>query len=182
MAAVERSFLAPLPNRLYLDTDILVSSLVGAEPHHERCRVFLDRLVDQGSTTIYVSSLTWIEFAHVVTRPAFRNRQPDAVRRRYRLERWGRQVVRQTYVNDWLADLQSLLNQFDSTELSLSEPIRRAAASYMVDYNIGSQDAVHLASAAREGIADVASLDAGYRRIDGLVLWNDLIHTRTRST
>jgi predicted nucleic acid-binding protein len=43
--------------------------------------------------------------------------------------------------------------------------------------NVGSQDAAHLASAAEVEVRDFASPDEAYRRVDGLILWNDLIHT-----
>lgn len=75
-----------------------------------------------------------------------------------------------------LGRLDDALGQFQVVEVPVAPGVRRLAASYMAAYGMGSQDAVHLASAAQDGVLDFASLDGVYRRVDDLDLWNDLIH------
>jgi predicted nucleic acid-binding protein len=173
--AIEHPFSDPAPARLYVDTDILISHSISTEPHHVRCTTFLERLAREGRTTLHVSSLSWMEFAHVVTRDGFRNRLDPTIYRRYQLQHWRQARVRPYYLRDLLNDLEELLNQFNWFEIPLTPAVRVLASAYMADFALGSQDAVHLASAAAEGMPDFASLDSVYRRVDGLSLWNDLV-------
>jgi predicted nucleic acid-binding protein len=46
----------------------------------------------------------------------------------------------------------------------------------MADYNLRAQDAVRLARADVAGVRDFASFDRRFRRVDGLILWNDQIY------
>ncbi|MFN8634933.1 MAG: type II toxin-antitoxin system VapC family toxin [Chloroflexota bacterium] len=181
MPAVEHGFLDPVPERLYVDTDIFVNHLVAGQPHHTRCRVFLERLQREARTTLYVSSLSWLEVAHVITRPGFREALPDELQRRYRIGRWQRPDIRRAYIDGLLGDFESVLGQFAWVEVPLTPMVRRLTTRFMAEYGLGSQDAAHLASAAQEGVVDFASLDVAFRRVDDLDLWNDLIH-RPRTT
>ncbi len=88
MPATEHAFSEPPPPGLCLDTDILISCLIETQPHHARCRDFLDRLAREGATTIYTSSLSWLEVAHVVCRQRFRDQLPDVILQEYQLHRW----------------------------------------------------------------------------------------------
>jgi predicted nucleic acid-binding protein len=174
--ALDRSFLEPIPDQLYVDTDIFVNYLFSSQPHHARCRAFLDRLQASVQTTLYVSPLSWLELAHVISRPSFRDELTDELQRRYRVGRWHQPEIRQAYLDGLLGEFDALLSQFAWVEVPMSPLVRRLAVRFMAEYGLGSQDASHLASAAHAGVADFASFDAVYRRVDGLSLWNDRIH------
>ena len=143
--------------------------------NHQRCVSFIARLAQHGLTVVDVSSLMWMEFAHHVTRERFRLVLAGDVRRTYRLHRWHDPLVREAYLQAMLRTLENLLAQFEWHEVALTETIRRDATRLMAEYNLRSYDAVYLASARAVGVADFASLDRGYRRVDGLQLWNDRI-------
>ena len=175
MPARERMFSDPLPKRLFIDTNILVSYLFEFDWHHERCIRFM-RALHEEDTVLLVSSLTWVEFAQVITRSAFRQRLPLTIRQRFRLQRWELRSVRELYFADLLGALDSAMAQFRWVEVDLTPEVRRRAVEYMARYALGSQDAVHLASAALAGVPDFASLDDVFRRVDGLLLWNDRLH------
>ncbi len=51
------------------------------------------------------------------------------------------------------------------------------AIRYVIQYNLDSDDALHLAAAGAQGVTDLASFDEGLRRVDVIYLWNDFIHT-----
>ena len=53
---------------------------------------------------------------------------------------------------------------------------RSIALEFVSRYNVGPHDAANLASAQFAGVLDLASFDRGYRRVDGLFLWNDRIY------
>lgn len=175
MPASERAFSEPPPESAYLDSDFLIILFVPTHLLHAQAQGFARRLIGAG-TVAHVSSLVWIEFAHVTTRAAFRDDLPAALRRRFRLDAWDDAQVRQEYLRAGLGALDELLDQFvEWVELPTDEAVRRQALTYIGEYNLGAQDAVHLASARLAGLNDLVSFDRGYRRVDGLTLWNDRI-------
>jgi len=175
MPALERSFSEPLPARLYIDTDILLSATVRSEPHHARCADLL-RLARQGGTVLYISTLSWLEYAHTVSRERFRQNLPEPIRRRFRLGRWQEAPVRATYLAALIGEFERLLGYYEYEVMPISAQVRDLALTHMARHALGSQDAVHLASAALAGVPDFASLDDAFRRVDGLLLWNDRVH------
>ncbi len=178
MPATEHSFnTVDLPVHLYVDTDFLIACLIATQPHHQRCSDFMVRLLRRDSTTLYLSSLSWMELAHFVLRADFRDRQPPDIRRQYRLDQWENPDVRTEWLFTMISRVEAMLQPFDWNELSLTSRIRRTAIGYMAGHNLGAHDAVHLASAVAAGVADLASLDRGFRRVEGINLWNDRIHT-----
>lgn len=177
MPADERSFVEPLPPQLYVDTDIWIAQLLEPEPHHARCSAFLQRIAHGGSTTLYVSSLTWIEFENVILKPQFRARLPREWHQRFGLARWQDATIRRAYIEFMLGIFDDALASFTWNEIPLTPDIRRRAARDIADHNVRPHDAVHLASATAVGVADFASLDEAFRRVDRLLLWNDHIHS-----
>ena len=93
------------------------------------------------------------------------------------LIRWQDQRVREEYVRSLLGWVERLLDQFTWNEVFITDQIQVAATEAMTRFRLLSQDACHLACAQQEGVQDSASFDEAYRRVDGLILWNDLIHT-----
>lgn len=177
MPATERSYTADLPSaRLYLDTDFLINCLFTTEPHHGRCRAFMVRLFQHGLTTLYLSTLTWMEYAHVIAKESFRKGLPPAFAQQFQLDQWDQPLTRDAYMGAMLSALQKLLDKFDWEEISLTADVRRRATQFMAEYKLDSHDAVHLASANYVGVFDLASLDRVFRRVDGLYLWNDQLY------
>ncbi len=75
-----------------------------------------------------------------------------------------------------LSSFDDALAQFAWNEVTLTPEVRLRAVEHIVDYSMQPNDAVHLASAFAAGCTNFASFDEGFRRVDGLILWNDLIH------
>ena len=179
MPATERPFFSSTdlpPGHLYLDTDVIIHALIRSQPHHDRCVRFLARVAQQGWTTIHLSTLSWSAVAHRLAHPKFREGLPMDVRRQYRLDHWDRSDVRRRYLSEHLAQAAELLEPFEWEELSLTPEILRTALGIMVEYNLGSQDAIHLATMRQAGVVDLASFDKRFRRVDWLYLWNDRIY------
>lgn len=176
MPADERSFIDEPPGHLYLDTDFIVAYLIDSEPHHIRCRAFVRDLEAWGGTALYLSSLCWIEFANVVMKERLRVSLSEETRLRFHLQVWQDISVRENYLASMLEALDTMLAQFVWNEISLTPSIRLLASRYIARHRFGAHDAVHLASAEYAGVSDVATFDEAYRRVDGFVLWNDLIH------
>jgi predicted nucleic acid-binding protein len=177
MPATERLFDEPLPTELYLDTDILIAHLNDSDLHHVRTVPFLERIAQNSATVVYISSFSWVEFIHVVVRERFRTSLPLETRQRLRISRWDEPLVRQAYLQAFVRALDELLAQFRYVEIELTSDIRATALHYVAQFNLGGQDAVHLASSTRTGVFDFTSFDEAFRKVDGLTLWNDQIHT-----
>ena len=90
--------------------------------------------------------------------------------------------MRTSYLQWFLTAFEQLFGQFEWSEAVLTSGVRAQALQYVADYNLETHDAVHLASAFRHGVIDLASLDEAFRRVDGLNLWNDLIHVQPATT
>lgn len=178
MGATEHSFSEVPPQRLYLDTNIILEYLVETEPHHSRSTAFLDKVSSLGLTAIYLSSISWIEFVHVVLSEDFRNGLPSDTRQLYQLSDWGSGLVRRNYLVAFVERMKELLAHFDVYEIELTSAIQELAVTYSADHKLDSQDAVHLASMTMAHVLDLASFDSDFRDIDGLHLWNDNIHMR----
>lgn len=176
MPADERSFTDEPPDRLSLDTDFIIAYLIATEPHHARCRAFMRRLKEEGRTALYVSSLCWIEFANVIMKERLRASLSEEARRRFRLRQWQDAAVREAYLQSMLEAFDTMLAQFAWSEITLAPAVRQRANRYIARYRLSAHDAVHAASAEYAGVTDLAALDEAYRRVDGIVLWNDLIH------
>jgi predicted nucleic acid-binding protein len=98
------------------------------------------------------------------------------LRRRFRLDHWQEPAVRRAWTAHLLGNFEILLSQCDWAEIALTPAIRAAAIDLIAEYNLNTHDAVHLASAREAGVVNLASLDRGYRRVDGLHLWNDRVY------
>lgn len=175
MPATERSFQELLPKQLFVDADFLISALIQTEPHHRRSADLLQRAASH-TTEIFLSSLTWMEFASAVAKERFRAGLPEELQRNLALRWWQRRPVRRRYLEFLLQRLQDTLDQFQWNEVSLTPEVRTLAIEGIMQFNLRSHDAVVHASAEWAGVTDLASFDEAYRRVDGFVLWNDLIH------
>lgn len=176
MPATERLFTETPSSRLYLDNDFIINGLIAGQPHHDRTTRFVVRLAEVGMTTLYVSSLVWLEFIHVVCRNDFRAALPPDEAERFSLANWNNAQVRKNYHAHMLGLLDQFLSQFEVIEVPLGPEIRETACDYVSRFNLGANDAAHLASAISAGVLDLASYDAKFRRVDDLFLWNDRIY------
>ena len=138
----------------------------------------IERLLYEGRTALVVSSLLWTEFAHSICKEGFRLALEAREAQAVAPIRWQRLIVRQRYLRRYVAELDGILAQFNWIEVPLDETIRRSAVDLMARHALGSQDAVHVATAFAAGTPDLASFDAAYRRVDGLALWNDRVRRR----
>jgi predicted nucleic acid-binding protein len=171
--ATERAFTGTPPAHLYLDTNVILDYLIATRPLHQLAVTLFDWLDAYELTTLYVSSLSWLEFAHVVARPSFRDALPTSDQQRYQLDKWHTPAVRRAYMRAMLGFMEQFLGQSTWNEVAVTTAVRSQAIDSMVQYNLDAHDAVHLACAMLEGVYDLASFDRGFRRVDGLVLWNN---------
>lgn len=171
MPATRHALTEFAPSRLYPDTSFLLNVLIPSYPRHAAASAFLRQLVRTGATTLYVSSLTWLEFGHAVLRPDCRAGLAPDVQRQYRMDRWHDIDVRDAYLVSLIDRMQALLSEFDWYDVAVTLDVSLHALQLMGQYGLKGQDAAHVACAQAVGVVDVASFDTDFRRVDGLHLW-----------
>jgi predicted nucleic acid-binding protein len=129
--ATERAFTELPPSRLYLDTNIYLDYLIASRPHHQPALRLFQHLTAHGLTTLYLSSLSWIEFTHVATSQRFGDGLSPQWQRQYRLADWQQPMVRQAYLRVLLGRLQALLDQFGWSEVAVNMDVRIRALQYV---------------------------------------------------
>jgi predicted nucleic acid-binding protein len=170
--ATRRSLTDYPPASLYLDTSFLLNALIPDYPFHAAASAFLVNVADAERTRLYVSTLVWIEFAHVVMQPRFHQGLPPDVQAAYSLAHWDLASVRDAYLTAMLERLQDLLEAFGWYEIEVTADIRVHALQLMAQYDLDGHDATHVASAQAAKLTDVVSFDSDFRRVDGLILWS----------
>jgi len=139
MPAIEHRFDEAPPVRLYLDTDFVIAHLVSSEPLHDRTQRFLTHVATYNRTTMYISSLSWMEFGHVVSTSRFRATLPDDLQHRLNLRRWDRSAeVRRSYLRYFFGAARQLLDQFGWREIGLTPALGAQAQELFIRYNIGA--------------------------------------------
>lgn len=183
MPAPERAFTDVPPPRLYVDTNVCLDYLIDTRPRYALAVRLFQQLDAYQLTTLYVSPLSWTEFAHVIRMQSFRDGLSPQWQQQYDLTRWAQEpAVRQRYLAALLGQFEVLLDQFGWDEVVITSAVRRRALQYIAQYNLQSQDAMHLACATEAGVVDLASFDQGFRRVDNLYLWNDRIYSTSQPT
>jgi predicted nucleic acid-binding protein len=179
--ATERAFTETPPQRLYVDTNVCLDYLIDTRPRYTLAVRLFQQLDAYQFTTLYVSPLSWTKFAHVIRTQSFRDGLSPQWQQQYALARWAQDpAVRQSYLATLLGQFEALLDQFGWAEVAITSDVRRRALQYITQYNLDSQDAMHLACATEAGVTDLASFDQDFRRADNLNLWNDRIYGAPR--
>jgi predicted nucleic acid-binding protein len=155
---------------VYLDTSVLLAAVMDGVPHHKSALRFCQELTRERAG-VYFSQLLRIECIHAIravgTNPKLVS---EMTRRRYRLAHWGDDLgVRQRWMADGIARVEELLSEFDRVfEAPHDLNIWLLSVEIMCRYQIKSYDATHVATAIHLGIADFASVDGDFMRVDAL--------------
>lgn len=107
-----------------------------------------------------------MEFGQALINIARRSDLPQEMQFRYGLHRWHRHAVRRNWVEFGCDQLEQYLNQFDAVaELPLNRALWEASLPVMIDYQFGSQDAIHVATALHHELPLILACDRGFARI-----------------
>jgi len=155
-----------LPERIALDTSLVVRALIETQPLHEACSDFLERLVTS-EVTLVSSELLEAELAEAAFGIALAERW-RADWRRHRRDGRARRRGRRL-----LADVRSryelLLASADHGAVPIA-PIAEDASALMADYGLASYDAVHAASAIAARAEAIATTDTGFALLPASLL------------
>jgi predicted nucleic acid-binding protein len=155
-----------LPERVALDTSLVVRALLETQPLHEECAGFLERLVEAG-VTLVSSELLEIELAEAAFGIALAERWGRSWRR-HRTDGRTRHRARRL-----LADVRSryelLLASAEYVDVALGS-IAEDVPVLMAEFGLASYDAVHAASAIAAGAEAIATTDTGFAALPASLL------------
>lgn len=155
-----------LPERVALDTSLVVRALIETQPLHEACAVFLDRLVTS-EVTLVSSELLEVELAEAAFGIALAERWGSGWRR-YRTDGRVRRRARRL-LSDVRSRYELLLASADHVAVPLAS-VAEDASVLMTEYGLASYDAVHAASAIAAGAEAIATTDTGFALLPASVL------------
>jgi predicted nucleic acid-binding protein len=166
----------PLPPAVVFDCDFVINVLHENEDFHDECAGFAGRLFDRGVGIVY-SSLVRVDFwqgwRHAVKQkglPLEIGGEP------VRIRDLAKQREEWYQLGDQYPKL--FLSLYDRYEVRVGPRLLDRAVKLMGRYNLGSHDACLAAIAFHTDVTDIVSLDADFRRVDGIHLWNSDIPAR----
>lgn len=151
-----------VPGELVLDTSFVVEALLPAQPLHSLAEVYLERITVAGAT-IYFSGILEIELLEAVFKADLKRRHGSnhwqKMRHDGRARRPATRLMREVILA-WNAALHAL----DFVVIDVQE-VLQAVPDLMADYGLGSNDAVHTATAMRANVRAIVTLDAGFAAV-----------------
>lgn len=162
-----------LPDDIYLDSSLVAAAIVPGIAHSQAAAQFCERLAQQGGR-VYFSLILRLELAQVFRNLATRgDGLPLGMRQQYRLDRWGADPrVRAQWLAFGLRQFDAFLQQFDEVyELPFTLDIWLDSVRAMGAHGLGSQDAVHLATARVHGLHEFATIDGDFTSISDPHIW-----------
>lgn len=158
--------------RVYLDSSIFIGAAIPGSNHNASTQVFCQQLAAERSSVIF-SVIMRYEYAHIAYElgsPASRRFLPQKTVMDYGLNNWNSDPgVRNRWMMTVEENLERLLSQF---AYYAEAPIRAEAwplsLDIMIQNDLRSYDALHVATARYFGIDDFASCDRHFAVIDGL--------------
>lgn len=162
-----------LPTQAYVDTSVAVAAIVPGIPHSAASAAFCDGLAAQHSS-VYFSQIVRLELSQAVRNLATRPGQvPFDMWSNFPLAQWGASpLVRQRWLEFGSRQFESLIRRFAlAVEIPFDVSIWHDSVGVMAAYGLRSLDAIHVATARRQGLRHLATLDDDFRRVRDLDVW-----------
>jgi predicted nucleic acid-binding protein len=162
-----------LPKDIYLDTSIVVATIITDIPHSQASTMFFMELSRRGRRIAF-SQVLRLELSQAIRNLASRPGQlPLAIQQQYRLAEWESSLaVRQQWMNVGMSRFSAFLAQFDGAyEVPLTTEIWEQSVALMARYSLRSLDAVPVATARAYALRHFATLDDHFNRVANLRVW-----------
>lgn len=162
-----------LPAAIYLDTSVVLATLIGGLPHSAPCTAFCARLATQGSR-IYFAQLLRLELANALRLLAMDSRRqlPLDLRQQFQLDQWATDhVARQRWLRFGMGQLEAFLGHFEAVEIIADSETWKRGVQVMARQNLKSYDAFHVAAAQANGVRHLATTDRDFRGVRSPRIW-----------
>src|ERR1700694_5469884 len=102
-----------VPNNIYLDTSLVIATMIPGLPNAQASDVFCTQLVQQGSRICF-SQILRVELSQAIRNLASRRGPlPPSTQQQYRLDEWDTDVVvRQQWMAAGMHTFETFLNRF----------------------------------------------------------------------
>lgn len=140
-----------LPQRIFLDSGVVVAAIIPGSQFWPECNAFCDRLIAE-SSEVYFSQILRLELTEAIRKLAtIPGRAPADLYARFRLNAWERDPsVRRQWMQFGVRQFDALIERFAVVyELPFRPFIWLRSIEIMADRRLRSHDAVHLATAFR---------------------------------
>lgn len=156
-----------MPSDVYLDTSIVVAAIALGSDHSIPSTTFCNDLAAAG-TRVFFSQVLRLELSQAMLKLATRSRgvSPET-RRNYRLDAWGTdRAVRERWIRSRIQLFETLLDRFASwQEIPFEPQLWQTSLDVMIASGLQSLDAIHVATAQRLGVGQIATADDHFRRV-----------------
>lgn len=172
-----------LPSDVYLDSSLVVAAVVRGSDHSQASVDFCARLVDRGSR-VYFSQVLRLELSEAIRKlaadPRRAARLPPDLRREHQLDQWGTNLfVRQRWMDFGVPQFDALIDRFaEAFELPFRPKTWRSSFGVIVDHQLRSLDAIHVATVRKNRIRHLATTDRDFTRVTDLTVWLEQDPTR----
>jgi len=159
----------PLPKVVITDSSFIFESLIDAgQGRHRPARDFAERLRKANVPLVY-SSLLFIEapqcWRRLYARGVLRSTQKGIDPISDRINAFGEADVA----------LNNFLAAFDRREIKITKRLMNAASELVARFHLSAHDAIVIAVSIDTGITDIVAIDNGFKRVDGIELWDGLL-------
>ena len=150
-----------------MDTSFVVEALIPAQPMHAVCAAYLERITET-EATVYFNRLLEAELLEAVFKADLRRRHGANKWQKMRHDGRARRPAARL-MRDIIVAWNSALHALNSIVIELHEAVP-TIPDLMSDYGLGSNDAVHTATALRAGVTALVTLDAGFGAVPEAML------------
>lgn len=159
------------PEKLYLDTNFLITSLIQTPTQvnrHTKARSFLDRIIHK-KPIVFTSLLTQTEFiescVYLALSPIVGKDVKGAVKARPELFKTHKKRI-DKYIDRYKWAREKLPNKWN--ELAVDKQVISMAREYAQRYNLMFKDGIHLASSRLLFCDNIVTLDKDFARVNGI--------------
>jgi predicted nucleic acid-binding protein len=158
-----------IPSHVYLDTSVAAAAIIGGSAHSQASQDFFAELASANSR-VYFSRLVRIEVAQILKKYATKNLAPPSLQQTFELDRFSQDfMIRQRWLNFGMGQFDTLMHTFSRAyELPIHKQTCQHGEKIMAQYNLDSNDAIHVATALRNDLKHLATIDGDYTRVGEL--------------
>ncbi|RLC74484.1 MAG: hypothetical protein DRI61_16520 [Chloroflexi bacterium] len=155
-----------LPDRIYLDSSILINSIITTSKYYDECSRFIERISDM-AIKCFISSLTFDEIWYILIKSVVEDKTDknfiENYRKRPSIINLAKDVVDRITLDIIMAD------NFIIIPVTLE--VITMAREYIWKYSLLPRDAIHLSAMFSIGINTIATTDEDFKRVENITIY-----------
>jgi len=155
-----------LPDRIYLDSSVLINSIITTSKYYDQCSDFIERVSDK-STRCFISSLTFDEIWYILIKSITEDITGSNFIHEYREDpsiiKLATDIIDRLTLDIMMAD--------NFIIIPVTMDIIMAAREYLWKYSLLPRDAIHLSSMFSIGIKALVTTDEDFGRVEDIEIY-----------